>query len=525
MKRSSSENIELKKAKTTVLVDDLFKKHPISTQFKIDPELEYGYYDIIKPKEPRNDQTEVFEIKTGKDEYVSFPTHHLFVETTTAKVVLLNSVETYSLLMNSDHVVTWPTAMSGINVFKEVEIIYQSHIKDSSNDVPLAATFLSNWAAQDLTYNSNIAYQELQQTYGNKPFYNHSMNFYKQDLTNANTAHLPSRSYHDITHLKLHESTTDAPSDMTTIDASLAGGTALHGKLHSITLPYFPFTPTTKYLQDLYNLPNKILLPPYTYLKIILYKTTIPYLNILNNKTITLEQNTKNTTINYDGPVKRVEVKINNCYMQVERFKKTKHSVNIDKHLSCNYSYNKVDCVQLNNHTTQSYNLTWPGNRMPEYAMLYFLRDYDFIFSNLNLTISNDKFLLPEHMDEIKLSLSEWNTSSTFNGFHLKELSSMKRDESKLNYMSYLKLNGFLPNTLPYNEYWSEEKTSGFQNCFPVRLAGHALTNNIISRGFDVLLKYSQPNNTNWYLIVRWVFLSTVDLTNGNGDVAIAFNE
>ena len=193
--------------------------------------------------------------------------------------------------------------------------------------------------------------------------------------------------------------------------------------------------------------------------------------------------------------------------------------------MSCNYSYNKVDCVQLNNHTTQSYNLTWPGNRMPEYAMLYFLCDYDFIFSNLNLTVSNDKFLLPEHMDEIKLSLSEWNTSSTFNGFHLKELSSMKRDESKLNYMSYLKLNGFLPNTLPYNEYWSEEKISGFQNCFPVRLAGHALTNNIISRGFDVLLKYSQPNNTNWYLIVHWVFLSTVDLTNGNGDVAITFNE
>ena len=509
---------------TSVVVNDLFTPKKVSSQFSVRPELQYAGFDIIRPIEPSNldtDENIVVDIRAGKDEFISIPIHHMFVETSTIKSCIVSNTPTKSLTQPYENI-SWPPAMSGLNLFSKITVLWQRQYNDDTNRFPLTSTFLNNIAAQDLMFNSDNIYRDWQAGYGNIPNYNTSMDYYAVDNTNSTS---PSNDFKMLNDLKLHNhAATDAPANISTVDAKLNAGVALNGKLHSITLPVFPFTPTTKYLQEQYNLPEKIILPPYTYIRVILEKTKIPYINLMNNKQVTLAQNIKNTPISYSGVVTDIYIKIHALYFQIEKYKPLT-PLYTNATLNFNYSYNSIDFQKLSSNTTQEYRLQWDGDVIPNYCYLYFLRDYDLLYNaNTKLTISNDKFLLPEHLDEISLTHIDWQ-NTIFDLVKLKNLNNLKKDPTKINYLAYLKLNGFIPKTLKYHEYFSTTELTGFQNCFPIKMTGRGLNNSLVSRGFNVLLQYKNSNTTNWYLVVRWVFCNTVNILQTKENICIKFNQ
>ena len=275
-----------------------------------------------------------------------------------------------------------------------------------------------------------------------------------------------------------------------------------------------------------YQIPNKIILPPYTSIRLILKRNPINPFYWMNNKDITVIKNIENKDTNYGGTLSDILIQISDIYLQVERYKGCQVNIFPDKQLTYNYSYNKVDLVKLSSNTAQEYRLGWDGERIPEYAILYFLRDYDFIHqSSLNLTTSTDRFFLPKALEKIKISNVDWE-HSTFDGLEIDHLNQLDRHPSKINYFHYLQMHKFLPQDLPYNEYFSESDAikSGQLSAFPISIKGRNMPSSLLSRGFTVLLNFTNPLETNWYIAVRWVFCSTVHIERQLENLKIKFN-
>ena len=170
--------------------------------------------------------------------------------------------------------------------------------------------------------------------------------------------------------------------------------------------------------------------------------------------------------------------------------------------------------------TIYSPRITWETSRTPDVVFLYFIRDMDLVnVSDTHLTLSSNRFFLPVGLKSIKIQQRSQLGLEPLTCLWIKNLDVHDYHDSKLAYYNYLKSNGFLAESVRFEQLFQVENyTAGYGglgmgslNVFPINF--RTLTNiekSVFLRGLKVTLEFNTPLLLSWKLVAMYQYQGVV---------------
>ena len=125
-----------------------------------------------------------------------------------------------------------------------------------------------------------------------------------------------------------------------------------------------------------------------------------------------------------------------------------------------------------------------------------------------------NQFFLPEHLSKFTVRQLDY-INEIFDGLKIENLEKQDRHISKEQYINYLKHHKFVPDTFSFEDMFSviRENSTGFCNVFPVNLVGRNIKADPTYKGLEVELNFDQPNQTKWFMVIRYVYIGQQTFT------------
>ena len=388
---------------------------------------------------------------------------------------------------------------SGLSIFKNVSVSYMNHTKDETLTFPQDGIFLNNVTAQDFYFSGHLGFEKIQNSLNN--------------FTPNNTLRLGDDQSHispktqKMRYAKIHKTKTDAPV-IPDVARNSAGGSKV-GKMHYIYISRTPFVANNPYLQQKYNLQSAIIFPPNSTIRIVLYKTDVPLKFLGINKEVDINNQIENAQITDAAWLrKKLEYYIHSINLVIHRVKLDPKHIMPSKYFN-NITVNNFDLVELTNSTSQKIPINWRSQETPVYIVLSFIRQQDVIFSNnTGLPQALNQFFLPKNLTTLTVRQQNY-INEVFDGLKIENLHEQDYHKSKCEYIQYLRKHRFVPLTFKFEDMFSIDDSylSGASTLFPIDLVGREIQGDPHNRGLEVELLYNSPNDTKWFLCVRYVYI------------------
>ena len=142
-----------------------------------------------------------------------------------------------------------------------------------------------------------------------------------------------------------------------------------------------------------------------------------------------------------------VDFDIQDMYITIQRARpEPKFSLYKNGQFTCPFNYSRFNLYDLpTGASIYTPRVTWETARTPDTIYLYFVRDMDLVnVPDKHLTISANRFFLPEHLSSIKIQQRSQLGLEPLTCLEIKHLDVRDYHDSKLAYFNYLKSNGFL---------------------------------------------------------------------------------
>ena len=494
------------KGKKRKLIDESLsdkKQDVLVSDIETEPFKEYEVLTLVKPKENTNLNTDsaiVFEITTNANEFVQFnPTYQVRLEVSLTNQEWTADWQTrrdIRLYRKEEETVRYPLSTNGLNIFKNISVTYNNHLKDESVTFPQDGCFLNRMVTQDI-YFSNEEFQKHQFAYNNLA------------INNKFTLGSLTAPYKKAVNSKVHNTYTDAP-----VIPGVAGnnnGGAVNGKIHYLYISRPPFQATNNYLKHKYGFNSNIVFPPFSTIRIVFFKNDLPFKYLCENaETDDAAQVANVQFANNAFNHREIKPYIHSMHLAVIKSKlNPMKSKPPERHLH-NITINHFDVFELSDATTQRFTINWRSHETPLYLVLSFLRQQDLVFnSGHNLPQALNKFYLPPNLKSITIRQADY-ASDVFDGIRIDNLDKIDYHPTKLQYFEYLKLHGFISNKSSFEDLFcvSTGIGNGFTNLFPINLVGRQTSSKPHQEGLEVELRFTTPLLTKWFLDVRYLFNS-----------------
>jgi hypothetical protein len=187
---------------------------------------------------------------------------------------------------------------------------------------------------------------------------------------------------------------------------------------------------------------------------------------------------------NINIPIIRVDITLNNIYLQVIRLKYK--NVNPERPLSNIFTSYRTVFTPLQRVSLHQYDLGWESATPPVAVYIGFVKDTDIQYQEGNRIFHTPGiYYRPNELKSMQALLSNTESRTTYNNFKLENLNTNTMDYSHLIYEKYLQNNFFLPlgekkyfehtrqNIIPINPV--NDTGKGLFNVFPLSLESEQL--------------------------------------------------
>ena len=495
------------KGKKRKLLDPLLSdKRPqmFISEIETDPTKEYEIVTLVSPKEStdlNNDSSIVFEITTLENEYIRFNTDYQV----RMDISLINqewsddwtAKEEIRLYTKTDgNICRYPLSTSGLNLFKNISVTYNNHLKDESVTFPQDGCFLNHMAAQDL-FMSSEEYHKRQKLYNN------------HRISNRFLVDALGGEFTDMVNIKIHDNYTDAPV-IPGVEGNDNGGSE-NGKIHYFALARPPFRAVNNYMNYRYGFSQEIVFPPYSTIRIVFYKNELEFKYLAEN--VEADDLAQINNLNFANDAfthREITPYIHSMQLAIIKSKINPAKSKIpDRHFH-NIGINHFDLFELSNATSQRINVNWRSQETPVFIVVSFMRQQDIIFNKpMNLPQAVNKFYLPRNLKSLSVRQPDF-ASDIFDGIKIEELDTNSFHSSKESYFQYLKLHGFIARDMKYSDVFCVDNGigTGFTNIFPINIVGRQTTSKPHQEGLDIELQFTLSLRTKWFMCVRYYFMS-----------------
>ena len=458
-----------------------------------------------------NDQIIYFDITTGPNEYLSFPEEYQFIMEIVTKCEKIKvSDETKSVgLLDDSFGIYYPPSSAALSFFDKITLTYQmrDQTAETSMHWPYPAQFLNIQAATELMFSSS-SWKNLQKTIGNTPSLNTIL--YTENLN----------AYKDLAKHKLHKDENDGPP------------TTLNGKFLYGVLPFFPFRLNSPNLRNKFQLPGKILLPPFTHIRVGFRKNDLPQNARMEYVGITAKTIASNETITTDGMKRTMEVppnqfKIDKIFTEIKSMRLCCEKIMVEpkydifrdqKLITYTYSYSRCILYPMSNHSSVEIPIRWDTQRLPITFEFFFLRDHDLNYELAkNCPVSLNRFYLPNQLQRWELRYQD-KSDLLYDNLYISDLNENNVNQSKMNYLNYCKLHQFYSHETQFEDVFSVDNTTGetgYQNIYPIDLSARNIQSSLILKGLTLFLKFQAPVTTTtqkWQLVTKFNYIGDLSI-------------
>ena len=296
-----------------------------------------------------------------------------------------------------------------------------------------------------------------------------------------------------------------------------------------VTIPGYPFRSLTKWSAKDGGFKNhKTIIPPCTSIKIVLRKNKEnAIVDLGDNPTVISTYDNRLCTPRTPwaaGSIdltSRVRFHYDDIYITVQRaIPEPKFTLYKNGQFTCPFNYNRFNFYDLpTGATIYSPRITWETSRTPDVVFLYFIRDLDLVnVPDAHLTLSSNRFFLPLGLKSIKIQQRSQLGLEPLTCLWIKNMDVRDYHDSKLAYYNYLKSNGFLAESVRFEQLFQVENTGGYGglgmgslNIFPINF--RTLTNierSVFLRGLKVTLEFNTPLAVSWKLVAMYQYQGVV---------------
>ena len=230
-------------------------------------------------------------------------------------------------------------------------------------------------------------------------------------------------------------------------------------------------------------------------------------------------------------PILRVDVQLNNLYLQVIRLKYK--NINPERPLSNIFTSYRTVFTPLQRVSLHQYDLGWESATPPVAVYIGFVKDTDIQYQENNQVFHTPGiYYRPNELRSMQALLSNTESRTVYNNFKLENLNTNTMDHSHLAYEKYLQNNYFLPlgekkyfdhtrnNLIPVNPVNNIGK--GLFNVFPLSLESEQLNpKNYATSSLGVIsqsplkleIELEPVPAIQWFLFFTFVYRNKISFT------------
>jgi hypothetical protein len=232
-----------------------------------------------------------------------------------------------------------------------------------------------------------------------------------------------------------------------------------------------------------------------------------------------------------DIPIVRVDIQLNNIYLQVLRLKYK--NVNPERPLSNIFNSYRTVFTPLQRVSFHQYDLGWESAIPPVAVYIGFVKDTDIQYQDNNRIFHTPGiYYRPNELKSMQALLNNTESRTTYNNFKLDNLNTNTMDYSHLNYEKYLQNNYFLP--LGERKYFDHTRNNivpiapvndvgkGLFNVFPLSLESEQLNpKNYATSSLGVIsqsplkleIQLEPVPAIQWFLFFTFVYRNKITFT------------